>query len=125
MYGLAYIILLVIIAHQIRTIYLSYKAPNIIPEELPALKKDGKGKIEVIDIRSVGRFNRGRIKGAKHVAYGHALEYTLGQRKDRRYVFVSQNGSQTGRIIKSLLEEGYDVYNLKGGFRAWKKYQGD
>lgn len=124
MYNLINLLLLIVIAYQIRTIYLSFKAPNVIPEELPALKKETKGKVEVIDVRSAGRYRKENIKGSKNVPMPQVDQYTMGMRKDRTYVFLSQNGTQAGRVINRLLKEGYDVYNLKGGFRAWKKYRG-
>jgi rhodanese-related sulfurtransferase len=125
MYNLVNLILLIVIAYQIRTIYLSFRAPNIIPEELSALKKESKGKVEVIDVRSISRFRKENIKGSKNVPMSQVNDYTMGMRKDRTYVFLSQNGTQTGRVISRLVKEGYSVYNLKGGFRAWKKYRGE
>lgn len=119
------IVLLLIIVYLIRTLYLSYKAPNIIPEEIPMLKKETKGKMQIIDVRSARQFNKDHIKGSKNIQYGNVLRQQNKLPKDKKIIIVSQRGTQTGRIIANLIKEGFDVVNLKGGFSAWTKYQKD
>lgn len=123
MYNLVNVILLVVIAYQIRTIYLSYKAPNIIPEELPLIRKETKGKMYVIDVRSVGQFNKGHIKGSKNIPFGDLYQQMEKVSKTRKIILVSQRGTQTGRAVTKLEKDGFDVVNLKGGYKAWAKYQ--
>lgn len=125
MYNLVNIILIIIIAYQIRTIYLSYRAPNVIPEELPIIKKDTKGKMQIIDVRSTGRFNKGHIKGSKNIHIGTLNGQLDKLSKDKKYILVSQHGTQTGRAVTTMIKEGFDAVNLKGGYKAWAKYQKD
>ncbi len=125
MYTLVNMMLIFIIAYQIRTIYLSYKAPNIIPEEIPLVKKETKGKIQIIDVRPEGRFKKSNINGSKNIPIGNFSKHLDKLPKNKKIILVSQNGTQTGRVIKTMLNNGFDVVNLKGGYRAWNKYQRD
>lgn len=125
MYYLANLVLLLVIAYQFRTIYLSFRVPNIIPEEIPALKKQHKNKLQIIDLRTYGRFNKSNIKGSKHIPIGQFPGQIEKMSADKKYVLVTQNGTQTGRAVKQMIDKGYDAVNLKGGYRAWKKYQKD
>jgi rhodanese-related sulfurtransferase len=125
MYYLANLILLLVIAYQIRTIYLSFRVPNVIPEEIPALKKELKNKLQIIDLRTYGRFNKKNIKGSKHIPIGQFSSQIEKMSPDKKYILITQNGTQTGRAVKEMIDKGYDAFNLKGGFRAWNKYQKD
>ncbi len=125
MYNIINLALLILIAYQFRTIYLSFKAPNIIPEELPRVKKEAKGKIQIIDVRSTMQFNRDHIKGSKNIKYGNLDRQMAKLPKNKKLILVSQRGTQTGRAVTKLNKEGFDAVNLKGGFRAWTKYQKD
>ncbi len=119
------VLLIFIILYQIRTIYLGYKAPNVIPEEIQVVKKETKGKMQIIDVRSAGRFQKGHIKGSKNLNLGTLYKQLDKLPKDKKLILVSQNGTQTGRTVAKLIKDGYDAVNLKGGYRAWTKYQRD
>lgn len=118
-------ILVFIIAYQIRSIYLGFKAPNILPEEIQILKKETKGKIELIDVRSSRKFNKDHIKGSKNIHLPVLSNNIQKLPKNKKIVLISSLGTQTGLTTTKLLKEGFDAVNLRGGYRAWTKYQKD
>ncbi len=116
------VVLLLLIAYQFRSLYLSYKAPNILPEEISAIKKDTRGKMQVIDVRSSRKYQKSHIKGAKNIHLATISNHVEKLPKDKKIILVSTNGTQTGRLTMNLIKQGFDAVNLKGGHRAYLKH---
>lgn len=119
------LVLLILIFYQLRSLYISYRAPNIIPEEMPRVRKEAKGKIQIIDVRSKMQFNKDHIKGSRNIQFGNLYKQMDQLPKNKKIILVSQRGTQTGRAVEKLIKEGFDIVNLKGGYKAWTKYQKD
>jgi rhodanese-related sulfurtransferase len=77
----------------------------------------------LVDVRETKEYEGGRLPNAVHIPLsqleGRAAE--LARYTGKPVVAYSMNGERSGLVNKALVRLGFaDVYNLKGGFRAWK-----
>ncbi len=78
----------------------------------------------VIDVRQGGEYQLGHIPGAINIPRG-LLEFRITHvTKDpnRPILVYCLTGGRATLAVKALEKMGYKkIYNLKGGFKAWKK----
>lgn len=81
------------------------------------------GKINLIDIREPHEFKSGTIRTAKNIPWEELLNKT-GKYLDKseKYYIMCRSGSKSFKACKELSSEGYDVYDVAGGFSL---YEGD
>ena len=77
------------------------------------LQKDEREKV-IIDIRREADFLRETYPGAKHI-YWEEFE----AHKDRPVYLICYTGERSDELARELLEEGYEVYSVQGGYRAY------
>ncbi len=78
------------------------------------------GKVEVIDIREVYEYAGGSLKTAKNIPMGTLLaspEKYLS--KDKTYYILCQSGARSGRTVRQLAGQGFDVINVAGGMGSY------
>ena len=76
--------------------------------------------INIIDIRSVEKYNNNHIKGSINVPVNNLIlkpEKYLA--KDSIYYIYCQKGVQSKKICILLNKMGYNVINIEGGYEAW------
>ncbi len=90
---------------------------QIGPREL-----DQKKGIMLLDVRSDREYSEGHIPGAVHVPLPEIGDRVKKLKKDKELVVYCRNGNQSIWAIKRLMGMGYkNLYNLKGGYSAWKR----
>ncbi|OGW17122.1 MAG: hypothetical protein A2X56_00240 [Nitrospirae bacterium GWC2_57_13] len=90
---------------------------QITPKELE-LKKG----FVLLDVRTNKEFDQGRIPGAVHVPLTEVGTRVKKLKKDKEVVVYCQSGTRSIWAIKRLIGMGYkNLYNLKGGYNAWKR----
>ena len=90
---------------------------QIGPREL-----DQKKGIMLLDVRSDREYAQGHIPGAVHVPLPDIGERVKKLKKEKELVVYCRNGNQSIWAIKRLMGMGYkNLYNLKGGYSAWKR----
>jgi len=73
----------------------------------------------LLDVRETSEWNSGHASNARHIPLG-ALLGRLGELPNGRpVVAVCQSGLRSARAARLLAGHGYEVYNLRGGMRAW------
>jgi rhodanese-related sulfurtransferase len=73
----------------------------------------------LLDVRETPEWNSGHTPGARHIPLG-ALPGRLGELPTGRPVIaVCQSGLRSARAARLLTKHGREVYNLRGGMRAW------
>lgn len=83
---------------------------------------DQKKGIVLLDVRTDKEYAQGHIPGAVHVPLTDIGEKVKKLKKDKDIVVFCQNGNRSIWAIKRLMGMGYkNLYNLKGGYRAWKR----
>ena len=91
---------------------------QITPQEL-----DEKKGVVILDVCTNKEYDQGHIPGAVHVPLQEVGNRIKKLKKDKEIVVYCQHGNRSIWAIKRLIGMGYsNLYNLKGGFRAWKRY---
>lgn len=74
----------------------------------------------LIDIRSIEKYNNKHIMNAVNIPLGQLLikpEKYLN--KERKYYIYCQKGIQSRKLCQILINSGYNVVNVSGGYEAW------
>jgi len=81
-------------------------------------------KVIVLDIRTPGEFNRGRIAGAKNIDFqAPDFEQRIDNlNKSKSYlVHCASGGRSTHSLLLFKKHEFQSIYHLDGGIKAWEK----
>ena len=77
-------------------------------------------KINLIDIRSVEKYNNNHIKNAKNIAMDALIvNPSIYLSKNEKYYIYCQKGISSKKICSILRKFGYEVYSIEGGYEAW------
>ncbi len=91
-------------------------------KQITAKELDLKKGIVMLDVRTNREFGQGHIPGAIHVPLTEIGTRVKKLKKDKEVVVYCQSGSRSIWAIKRLIGMGYKkLYNLKGGYHAWKR----
>lgn len=77
--------------------------------------------VQLIDVRGVGEYNAGHIKGAEHIFVG-TLQGNLDKvSRDKQVVIHCQAGDRSAIAYSILRKHGFEnVKNYSGGMKDWK-----
>jgi len=90
---------------------------HLSPKEL-----DLKKGMMLLDVRTNKEYEGGHIPGAVHVPLSDIGDKIKKLKKDKELVVYCQSGNRSIWAIKRLMGMGYkNLYNLKGGYNAWKR----
>ncbi len=79
-----------------------------------------KNNINIIDIRSVEKYNDNHIDNAIHIPMLLLLkEPSKYLNKNEDYYIYCQYGKNSYKVCLNLIKQGYRVYNILGGYEAW------
>ena len=76
--------------------------------------------VEIIDIRSVEKYNNSHIGNAKNIPYLVLLSnpYKYLDRNKQYYIYC-QKGLTSINVCNQLLRNGFNVVNITGGYEKW------
>ena len=83
-----------------------------------------KDKIQLIDVRTQREVKQGFIETALFIDYfdkNFLIKVHLAVNKKRPVYLYCRSGNRSGKATKILLENGFEVYNVIGGYTKWKK----
>ncbi len=81
----------------------------------------GDSSYQLVDVREPNEFSSGHIEGAENIPLGTISSSLDKLDKDKKIVFICRSGNRSSKAAKMVgAEEGYEVYNMKGGMLAWK-----
>lgn len=87
-----------------------------------ALKK---GKVQLVDVRTVREFNAGHIEGAKNFDFFSADQFKRGFEtldKTKPVYLYCQSGNRSQKAANKLLSMGFEeIIDLAGGYGAWSR----
>lgn len=77
-------------------------------------------KINIIDIRSIEKYNNRHIEGSINIPLEKILtNFNKYLSKSKRYYIYCQKGMQSRKLCQILKNNGYDVVNIEGGYEAY------
>lgn len=84
------------------------------------LQEDTREK-QIIDIRDKTDFDKETYPGAVNIYWEELEEHMDEIRKDCPVYLLCYTGQKSEEIARELNEQGYEVYSIKNGYRAWLK----
>ena len=84
------------------------------------LEKDTREK-QVIDIRDKADFEKETYPGAVNIYWEELEEHMDEIRRDCPVYLLCYTGQKSEEIAEELTEQGYEIYSVKNGYRAWLK----
>lgn len=76
--------------------------------------------VNVIDLRSVEKFNNSHIPGSVNVSSDKLLLNPYNYiNKDTKYYLYCQHGLTSRNVCRILSKLGFNVVNIDGGFEEW------
>ena len=84
------------------------------------LQEDTREK-QIIDIRDKADFDKETYPGAVNIYWEELEEHMDEIRKDCPVDLLCYTGQKSEEIAQELNEQGYEVYSIKNGYRAWLK----
>ena len=84
------------------------------------LQEDTREK-QIIDIRDKADFDKETYPGAINIYWEEFEEHMDEVRKDCPVYLICYTGQKSEEIAEELTEQGYEIYSIKNGYRAWLK----
>ncbi len=82
--------------------------------------EDVLGKDNIIDIRSIEKYNDNHIPGSKNIPMLLLIKFPSKYlNKSETYYIYCQKGINSKRVCNHLNSQGYKVVNIIGGYEAW------
>lgn len=78
---------------------------------------------ELIDVRTAAEFAFGSIKGAKNIDV-LSLDFKKQLNSldvEKEYFLFCRSGNRSEQACSMMTQQGFKVYNLKGGINSWTK----
>lgn len=82
------------------------------------LQEDTREK-QIIDIRDRADFDKETYPGAINIYWEEFEEHMDEIRKDCPVYLICYTGQKSDEIAEELIEQGYEIYSIKNGYRAW------
>lgn len=84
------------------------------------LQEDTREK-QIIDIRDAVDFEKETYPGAVNIYWEELAVHMDEIRKDCPVYLLCYTGQKSEEIAEELTEQGYEIYSIKNGYRAWLK----
>lgn len=95
------------------------KIKSVTPKEL--MEVDFK-RVTLLDLRDYDEITDGKLEGAIHIPLNRISRELSTVPKDKAVYAYCASGIWSREITEILMERGYEVYNLEGGYKAYKEY---
>ena len=76
---------------------------------------------QIIDLREKEDFEKETYPGAVNIYWEEFEEHKDEVRRDCPVYLICYSGQKSEEIAEELSEEGYEIYSVKNGYRAWLK----
>ncbi len=78
----------------------------------------------IMDVRAPWEFSKEHIEGAENLDFTDPefKKQLLKLDREKKYIVYCKSGVRGGKVLNLMKKYGFtEVYNLKGGFEAWKR----
>ncbi|WP_173427052.1 rhodanese-like domain-containing protein [Kordia jejudonensis] len=83
-----------------------------------------KEKVQLVDVRTTLEYRSGHIENAVNIDFFDRANFNenfAGFNREKPLYLYCRSGNRSQRAAKKLVEIGFKkIYDLKGGFKAWK-----
>ena len=89
-------------------------------ESISVLKLQHLNNPNIIDIRSIEKYNNNHIPNSINIPLEKLLSnFNKHLEKNKKYYIYCQKGIQSKKVCQILKNSGYDVINIIGGYEDW------
>ena len=89
-------------------------------ESISVLELEQLRNINIIDMRSIEKYNNNHIMNAINIPFEKLLaNFNKYLDKNKKYYIYCQMGIQSRKVCQILKNNGYSVVNIIGGYEAW------
>ncbi len=81
----------------------------------------GRPGTSLIDLRTREEYDLYHLEGARNIPYDDLQEYKQYLSKNMTYILYCERGGSSLMAAKELSQEGFRVYTVVGGIRAWQE----
>ncbi len=75
---------------------------------------------EIIDLRSLDKYNKGHIKGAINCTFDRLLGLSCKMDKKKIYIFYCERGSTSLLAAKTFAEKDFKAITVVGGINLYR-----
>lgn len=86
-------------------------------EEIDSLKQKG---VTLLDTRTISKYKSGNIDGSIHIPLDELRQKMAQIPKDKPVYILCHSGLRSYLACRILMQNGYDCYNLSGGYRFYE-----
>ena len=89
-------------------------------DSISVYKLKNLNNINIIDVRSIEKYNNRHIEGAINIPLEKMLiNFNKYLDMNKKYYIYCQKGVQSKKLCQMLKNNGYDVVNVEGGYEAY------
>ena len=92
---------------------------SITPEQ--AAQRLAAGELLLIDVREPAEVREGGVAGAANIPLGQLGARVREIDRGRPVAFICRSGARSATATRTVLDAGYDAFNVKGGVIAWER----
>ena len=93
--------------------------PNFELEPSETARRHDAGEIQLVDVREQFEYDAGHVPGSLHISMNGIVERTGEIDKDKPVAFICLMGARSAMVTEYFRGQGYDAYNVSGGFARW------
>ena len=102
------------------TVDIRNEGKDMCIRTIEELEQDTREK-QIIDLREKEDFEKETYPGAVNIYWEEFEEHKDEVRRDCPVYLICYSGQKSEEIAEELSEEGYEIYSVKNGYRAWLK----
>ena len=90
--------------------------------ELPpseVARRHAAGEIQLVDVREQFEYDAGHVPGSVHISMDGIAQRVSEVDPDKPVAFICLMGARSGMVADYFRAQGYDAYNVTGGFAQW------
>ena len=77
------------------------------------------GELQLVDVREQFEYDTGHVPGSLHISMNEVGGRAPEINKDEPVAFICLMGARSEMVTEYFRAQGYDAYNVSGGFAQW------
>ena len=77
------------------------------------------GEIQLVDVREQFEYDAGHVPSSLHIPMNEIVARASEIDKDKPVAFICLMGARSAMVTDHFRQQGYDAYNVEGGFAHW------
>ena len=92
---------------------------NLELEPSEVARRHQAGEIQLVDVREQFEYDAGHVPGSLHIPMNEVGGRAPEIDKDKPVAFICLMGTRSEMVTQYFKGQGYDAFNVSGGFAQW------